>query len=844
MSPAANRSSLFLRLYRRCSVVLCLVGCLLPARLGAYPTEVKGNITLATSLSGIALTPNRRFLAALSATDNSVYIIDASLFKLIDTVTLPETPKAIAAASDSTAFYVVTGVANGLYSITLADSTGNKPDGGFNETLVDGLNVSTGFDDVAVDDNLVYLLDDNGTKIYAFDTANGVLASLTSNPLLLSFTAREIRTLPELSRLFVLGSQGSFSMFNSDTFNQIDFTQDLAALSGSGSPNFSGIAAGISSSGHNLAFAFNAIASGETFAMNLGANGSSIAQLAVATVGNQPVSGELYKNHLFVANSNANSVSIIDVNDYFEGGGVTPVGTISLDGSPVRRGFAADDGSDGYIYLSLGDLKQIALIHENPKLTVTAPPPTPVTASTFQFGFTSDESGDYSVRLNNADTGGAITTASGTLLKNGQAVKDEEELVTVSTDDFVEGKNLVHVFLTGAKGTGRIGFEVDLQTPPGAPKEFELDFGDQKIFVRFKSVGGDIDRYRIYLGTSPTALTGTIGVKSPSIAPHPGSSGTTVTKILQPLSNGQKIYVQVAAVTKAGLEGKKTAILSATPEQTIGFLGLFGESGGCSIGRGNNGIAQLLLLILSVATIFGLRRRRRSELFLPLLLLAFSTVASAGEWVEPGEVEPVEEPTPIETPDTPLPARNALLFSLGVSWWLPQLDSVDRFYGGEANEIYSMRFGAPFAIPTGSIEPALETGILLESSRLIGVSSGLTSGEESDLTLVPVRFVLTYIVDPPHDWVVAPFIEGGWGATYFSIREQGQSVDGWRHNIQAGGGIRLFIDRYVRDTTSFREILSVQSAYLDLTFTYEQAFSDDPFQTDGYLLSPRLGVQF
>jgi hypothetical protein len=820
----------------------------------AVPQQQKFSINTNSSAEATAMTPNGRFIATISPSSNTLSIIDTSIFALHTTLTLSSSPTGIVASDDSTAFYISTGAQDTVLKVLLADSSGNLPSAGISAENLSNISVGDSFKDLAFANNQLFLLNSVGDKIHVYDLSAGAPSSNSGNPITLNFAALELRGLSSDDLLLVTSSAGNVVLFNSVTLTQLGIQQDLSSLTTSS--NFSGLAIGKTASG-TLGFSVNAISSGEAFGFNLGDTSNPL-QLLDATnstiaidpisVGNQPVAAHLTSDHLYVANNLSSSVSVIKVADYFNSSitTVVPLNTISLSDAPIRRGFSGDLAIDGYLYLSLGMANKIAVLSENPTLTLTTPPDSIINSSSFSFAFTSDASGNYEVRRNDANTASAISASSGTLLYSGSANANQAISINLGSGSFVEGKNLLNVFLVGSAGTGRIGTKIDVQPPPKAPDNFHLEFGDQKIFIHFTSLEGSIDFYRIYFGNSATTLAGTTNLTSPTTVDHPGSGGKTVSYTLGPLANNQLFYVQVAAVNNNGIEGSKTEILSETPEETVGFLEVSGETGGCSFMQGASFttpslVALMALLLMTGFAVLSLRFRFRL-FFLALMISALLEAGFQGSLQAQDEEDNHDNQSSYNDETSEDFYHPPFGVAIGANWWFPDESNLDRFYGDEGNELFTLRFNFSLAIISGTIEPGIESGILSEDRPLLGKTSNRESGEESSMLIVPIRFTLGYLIDPHQNWWIAPLLLTSYSWNYFQLDESGQNVDGFRQSLTGRVGFRLYLDRIMQDPVGWRDVLGLRSAYLDFSAGYEYSLSDGPFKTDGVILGPQLGI--
>ncbi len=832
-------------------VVVWLALVALPQIGLTFPDSAK--LTLPISVVGgqQAITPNGRFVAVLSQTASTLSLIDTAIFAECAVISLSATPTGVVAAADSSRFFVVTNSKDGLFEIDL-----DPDDGNFVTTAVDGINTGDAFAAIARDGDLLFLLNEDGDNIHIFDTALGSASTAGINPIVPSFSATALEAFSENSRLLVVGSDGSSALFDSQTFAQIGVTLDLSQSSASATTAFMSIAGGMETGGTVVGFVANSISSGEVFALNLDSlSGPLLLDANPATsmvdpiaVGDQPVSLLLTDvlnpldttlssdQYLYIANQGDKRVDVVPISEFFDSDSesASTIANIDLSIAPAADGLRGNAANDGYLYQSLDGSSSVAVITDNPLVTLTTTVPSLVSSGSFNLDFQADEAGSYDVRVQSGDGVTAATPGNGALLASGSLTANEVISVQINAGDFNQGSNLLIVFVTVGSRTGRVGAKVEADLPPPAPEEFELEFGNQKVFVQFRSLSGDIDFYRIFFGTSKSALNGTDLLTSPTTVDHPDQANQKLTEILSPLSNGVEIFVQVAAVSDKGVEGERTEILAETPEETIGLLEITGETGGCGrvSSTGSHRAIALSTIVVLLFLLLSLADWRKTLVKLGMLCIWIPSTL----WAQSNN--------DLEYVVSEKTSRLPIVSSFRISWWLPQNDNVEQFFGDRANEVYSLRIGLPLQIPTGVLEPALEAGLMVESSRLLGVSSGRSSGEESSLLLVPLRLDLTYLIDPNATWLVVPLLEAGYGWTFFDIEENDQQVDGFKQSLTFRGGFRLLIDRFVKNPEGWREFLALRSAYFAVTAGYELPLASDGFKTTGVLISPEIGVVF
>ena len=135
---------------------------------------------------------------------------------------------------------------------------------------------------------------------------------------------------------------------------------------------------------------------------------------------------------------------------------------------------------------------------------------------------------------------------------------------------------------------GRQAVKVSINLPPRA-QDFSLKFGDEKIFIKFKSQSAqDIARYIIYYGTNSSAP-----LDQPELLDNTGGDGNPPSPLIinQPeprkdyelkitgLTNGQRYYVQILTEDTSGLTSLSER-KSTIPQETITLTEMEGEEGG------------------------------------------------------------------------------------------------------------------------------------------------------------------------------------------------------------------------------------------------------------------------
>jgi hypothetical protein len=180
--------------------------------------------------------------------------------------------------------------------------------------------------------------------------------------------------------------------------------------------------------------------------------------------------------------------------------------------------------------------------------------------------------------------------------------------------------------------------------------------------------------------------------------------------------------------------------------------------------------------------------------------------------------------------------------SFKVNWWLPSNSTVDQFYGGFGNEIYSLHLGFPINLSNNVLEPFVEPGILFEKSSLIGANSARKSGDKSKLLLIPIRFGLGYTFIPD-SWFIVPTVDAAYTLTFFDLKEDNVSVDGNKHLLSVRGGIRILLDRTVKEA-DWKEFFGFRSAFFALIAGQDINLIGTGLKLDGFVFGPELGIVF
>ncbi|MCI5072994.1 hypothetical protein MRY82_08680 [bacterium] len=231
------------------------------------------------------------------------------------------------------------------------------------------------------------------------------------------------------------------------------------------------------------------------------------------------------------------------------------------------------------------DLPSIDLIGANLEIT---------NESDYSFSVQSDASGLLKIKLMDA-TKQAVSPQAIKTYSSSSITANQNKSVSINTDDFIEGDNLLGVYVESGSTESYRGIEIFKDTIPPYPNDYKLKFGNQKLFVSWDGVNqADIDYYEISFGLDDQASDGA-GITSPVLVNHTGTGDYTYN--ITGLVNGQRIYVKIKTVDQQGNESDYSPILSEVPEETIGLIALTGETG-CQADSKVSGMILMMLMLL------------------------------------------------------------------------------------------------------------------------------------------------------------------------------------------------------------------------------------------------------
>lgn len=255
---------------------------------------------------------------------------------------------------------------------------------------------------------------------------------------------------------------------------------------------------------------------------------------------------------------------------------------------------------DGWLFAGLAD-SRLAVITERPFVEITATSPDPVVEDDqdLSLTFVSSQSGDARVlfRGNEVASADVIAVTPVTVVVEGAELEDALEL----------GRNRFRVEVVSATGlTGHDEVVVIFDEIPGAPRNFEVGFGNERVIARWDTPAGadDIAYYLVYFGTAPDDESGT--ASQPSPAQENGH------EYVVDVPNGTEVWMSVAAVDSGGNISPRAGPQSAIAQRTAGAAELAGDEGGflCSVSALGRGAAHTLsALFLGALALLAFRRR-------------------------------------------------------------------------------------------------------------------------------------------------------------------------------------------------------------------------------------------
>jgi len=290
---------------------------------------------------------------------------------------------------------------------------------------------------------------------------------------------------------------------------------------------------------------------------------------------------------------------------------------------------ADSSSADGYLYFAPQDSSTVSVISANPGIyNLTLDPGTTVEQEQFKISFETDDTEKYYT----------ISTCARFAISPGECEKTIAQgeittsptTITITSSRVGEGEFILGIFVRDAHSSpyhqARTATKISINLPPRA-QDFSLKFGDEKIFIKFKSQPAqDIARYIIYYGTNSSAP-----LDQPELLDDTGGDGNPPSPLIinQPepgkdyelkitgLTNGERYYVQILTEDTSGLNSLSER-KSTIPQETITLTEMEGEAGGFDcLGsllpgvKSNPAPAGLLLIPLVLLVVLKIIQRRK-----------------------------------------------------------------------------------------------------------------------------------------------------------------------------------------------------------------------------------------
>ena len=407
------------------------------------------------------------------------------------------------------------------------------------------------------------------------------------------------------------------------------------------------------------------------------------------------------------------------LNDYAGGVTAEPFDTLSV-GDEVLE-LASIEG-----YLFAGDASGgVHVLTDRAWVEFTdSPEGTLVSGDEASFSFTSDTAGTWTLSLG----------ADGEVLETREIEADAEGTISVDIDDaFVEGTNRVWLTL----GDGHDAVDVVVDNPPDAPT-VSVDWGDGAIYVDIEAAGiADLGSYEIYVSedafTAEDYETGGPEGTAPA-SPISLTGEGDISHTISDVTNGVTYHVAVRVIDEGGTEGPMSNVYDVTPRETGGWAELVGEPNSCA----------------HVPAI-------------PLLLLGLIGLLLTPRAAEAADFEGWKAKT--KTND----------LHLGPMGFDQQ--AFDAVYG----EVYQLRFDGGRQL-WRFFELGGSVGIVRKQGELAATDTEASSGDVSQLTVLPFSVALTARLDPTvkvkDQWFGMPVVPyGSLGVDYYLRRERYGEID-------------------------------------------------------------------
>ena len=258
---------------------------------------------------------------------------------------------------------------------------------------------------------------------------------------------------------------------------------------------------------------------------------------------------------------------------------------------------------DGRLYVGLAD-NRVAVVSDLPFVEITGVTPNPIPLA----------NSELSVTFESSQTGAATVFLEGDQVETLDVTANTPATVTIPANDvenaIEEGRNRVRVQVVAAGLTGHDEAVIVFDEAPGAPRNFEVGFGDERVIGRWDAPSGanDVDYYLVYFGLSATDTSGTATQTSPA--------EVNGEEYVVDVPNGTEVFMSVAAVDSGGNMSARTSTKSATAQPTVGAADLAGDDGGfmCAVtsvaseGRARGAFTATFLVGLAALAFRRIRR--------------------------------------------------------------------------------------------------------------------------------------------------------------------------------------------------------------------------------------------
>jgi hypothetical protein len=300
---------------------------------------------------------------------------------------------------------------------------------------------------------------------------------------------------------------------------------------------------------------------------------------------------------------------------------------------------------------------------------------------------------------------------------------------------------------------------------PSAPKNLEVDEGDSRLRIKWemssdslKAIAGTVDPnfsqsiWRYKLEWWPDGDSNQVAHRYITQEEYSGE------EIISNLRNYTTYKVQVMAIDKANNESEWSEG-SGTPQETLGWLELLEEKGGCFI----------------------------------------SCVNSKGG-KEPG-------------------GGIGWLAGLKAGRYKPGSDEADLVYGEDRAWPVQAEIGW---IHRSHLEVSFGTGYMEMDGCAIKVLSGEKSIDTVTFRIIPCTMTLRWIPLGHSEHVLTPYLGGGIDAWWYQEDEtNGKDIDGWKYGYHGLCGVRLLLDPFdPKHAKSLEKGFGVKDTYLTLEMVY------------------------